>query len=97
MADETSPLSDEERSELEQLRAEKQQAEQRAELERLRAEHRRDQDDVEEARQIAERREHARESLEPDDDLHMPVAQKVILVAVIVMLACGIYYIVTMH
>lgn len=77
-------LSEEERAELEQLRAEKaarQQAErdaaERAELDRLRAEKQR-------AAQLAADREHARKLMEPDeDDLKMAPGQKIVIAAVV--------------
>lgn len=77
-------LSEEERAELEQLRAEKaarQQAErdaaERAELDRLRAEKQR-------AAQLAADREQARKLMEPDeDDLKMAPGQKIVIAAVV--------------
>ena len=89
MADET-PLTDEEREELKRLRAEKAAREraqadaaQKAELERLRAEQA--EADVE-ARDAA-RRERAREYMEPDDDLKMPVGQKIVLLVLAIIVA----------
>lgn len=77
MADET-PLTDEEREELRRLRAEKAAREraqadaaQKAELDAL----------------DAQRRERAREYMEPDDDLKMPVGQKIVLLALAVIVA----------
>ncbi len=82
-------LSDEERAELEQLRAEKiarekaqAEAAQRAELEQLRAEQARSQAEAAEAARIAAERERGRKLMEPDEDdedLKMPVGQKVVL------------------
>ncbi|WP_317431162.1 hypothetical protein [Parolsenella catena] len=79
MADET-PLTDEEREELRRLRAEKAAREraqadaaQKVELER---------DALD-----AQRRERAREYMEPDDDLKMPVGQKIVLLALAVIVA----------
>ena len=89
MADET-PLTDEEREELRRLRAEKaareraqQAAAQKAELERLRSE----QAEAEQEALDARRRERAREYMEPDDDLKMPVGQKIVLLALAVIVA----------
>ena len=115
MADDYKPLSDDERAELEELRAEKarrQQAEkarrERAELERLRAEKAHGQAEPrrrapaagqppqravrrrtvtpEEAAQIErdkELRERNAKIMEPDDDLNMPLAQKIVLIGVL--------------
>ena len=90
MADDTG-LTDEERAELEQLRAEKaarQQAEkdaaERAELERLRAQRAAD-----EAERAARARDEqalarARARREPDeDDLRMPLGQKIVILAIV--------------
>ena len=89
MADDTG-LTDEERAELEQLRAEKaarQQAEkdaaERAELERLRAQRAAD-----EAERAARTRDEqalarARALMEPDDDLRMPLGQKIVILAIV--------------
>jgi hypothetical protein len=123
MSEESRPLSDEERAELEELRAEKRRREQeerdrrdREELERLRAERdearggdraapqasgtvrraaaqdgpaaqRRQPRPVsrEEAAAMArdaERRERGRRLMEPDDDLRMPLGQKVVLAGI---------------
>lgn len=88
MTDEQTPLTAEERAELEQLRAEKREWEralqakrERAELEQLRSmraahEHTSEVDDANQAR--AEKRS----IMEPDDDLSMPLGQKIVLVAV---------------
>ena len=90
MADSNTPLSDAERAELERLRAEKAQrdrsradAQRRAELERLR----RDQADADAERRDAQRRERAREYMEPDEDLKMPLAQKLVLLVVAIIIA----------
>lgn len=90
MAEDTG-LTDEERAELEQLRAEKaarQQAErdaaERAELERLRAQRAAD-----EAERAARARDEqalarARALMEPDeDDLRMPLGQKIVILAIV--------------
>lgn len=84
-----STLSDEERAELEQLRAEKAarekaqaEAAQRAELEQLRAEQARSQAEAAEAARIAAERERGRKLMEPDEDdedVKMPVGQKIVL------------------
>lgn len=90
-----SQLSDEERAELERLRAEKAAREQaaaadreRAELEQLRSEFAATKERAAEDARIAERKAHGRELVEPDDDLRMPVAQKIVLIvlAVIVLI-----------
>ncbi|OUO35261.1 hypothetical protein [Olsenella sp. An290] len=89
MADETG-LTDEERAELEQLRAEKaareraqRDAAERAELERLRRQ--REEGEAERARleRDASARERGRRLMEPDDDLRMPLGQKVVILAVV--------------
>lgn len=97
MAENDSPLTDEERAELERLRAEKAQrdrvaadAAKRAELERLR----RDQADAELDARDARRRERAREAMEPDDDLKMPLAQKLVLLFVAVLIAWFVVFVV---
>ena len=90
MADDPQGLSDEERAELEQLRAEKAKRDaaaraqsERAELERLKREQRR----VDERAAADERtrtiRERNAKLMEPDDDLRMPVGQKIVLLAVL--------------
>ena len=85
MAVDDAALTEDERAELEQLRAEKAAREEaerarqeRAELERLRAE-----------RQARTEEERARSLMEPGDDLSMPVGQKIVLagVAIAVLLA----------
>ena len=75
-------LTDEERAELEQLRAEK-AARERAELERLRRQ--REEGEAERARleRDASARERGRRLMEPDDDLRMPLGQKVVILAVV--------------
>ena len=66
---ENTPLSDEERSELERLRAEKAASEK----------------DAAEQRRFAEAREKGRQLMEPDDDdLRMPKGQKIVIAAVVV-------------
>lgn len=95
MSDEALPLSEEERAELEALRAErdarKQAAREREELEALRAQGGRPAarrpvasgasrraEAAEDAR-IREARERGARLMEPDEDLRMPVGQKVVL------------------
>ena len=107
MADEARPLTDEERAELEALRAEKaareereRAAQERAELEALRAEQqaaqkpaprRVQQTPTAEDRRIQEARERGAKLMEPDDDLRMPLGQKLVLavIAVLVILIVG--------
>ena len=89
------PLSDAERAELEELRAQKAEREaleqarrERAELERLRAERDREltgdtgarSDDGSQEQLSA--RERGRRLMEPGEDLSMPLGQKIVLVAV---------------
>ena len=99
MAD-TTPLSDDERAELERLRADKArreqaaaQARERAELESLRAEREHARADAAADRRDAERRERAREMMEPDEDLKMPLAQKLVLFLAAVIIAAIVLYI----
>ena len=93
MADDAS-LSDEEREELEQLRAEKAERErqraaaaERAELERLKADKAAVEADRAEAQRIAEAKEKGRKLMEvdEDDDLKMPTGQKIVIAAVAVL------------
>lgn len=75
-------LSEDERAELEALRAEKakrQASAERAELERLRQEEQQVAADAERDRQIDAARAQGRKLMEPDDDLKMPVGQKIVL------------------
>ena len=84
-------LTDEERAELEQLRAEKaarQQAErdaaERAELERLRAQRATDEAERAARAREAQVRERGRKLMEPDeDDLRMPLGQKIVILAIV--------------
>ena len=84
-------LTDEERAELEQLRAEKAAREQaardaaeRAELEKLRAQRAQTEAERAQAARDAEARERGRALMEPDDDdLKMPLGQKVVILAVV--------------
>lgn len=85
MADRTG-LTDEERAELEELRAEKaaRDAAERAELERLRRQRAEGEADRARAARDAEARERGRALMEPDDDdLRMPLGQKVVILAVV--------------
>lgn len=89
MARDDAPLTDEERAELEELRAEKalrdqeeQARRERAELARLKAERARSEHEAEEERRIAEVRARNARLMEPDDDLRMPLGQKIVLVAI---------------
>lgn len=92
---ENTPLSDEERSELERLRAEKaareraqEAARERAELERLKAEKATSEKDAAEQQRIAVARERGRQLMEPDDDdLRMPKGQKIVIAIVVVVAA----------
>ena len=91
MSENTQVLSAEERAELEQLRAEKAAREQaardraeRAELERLKAERDRKRAEAEKDAHARELRERNAKLMEPDDDLRMPVGQKVVLAVVFV-------------
>lgn len=95
-------LTPEERSELENLRAEKAAREQqaadaaaRAELEHLRAEKARTAEQAARDERSVERQQKAARAMEPDDDLRMPLAQKVVLAVALVILAAGIYCIIT--
>lgn len=90
MAEDTG-LTDEERAELEQLRAEKaarQQAEkdaaERAELEHLRAQRAADEAERAARAREAQARERGRALMEPDeDDLKMPLGQKIVILAIV--------------
>lgn len=91
MPDDTG-LSDEERAELEALRAEKaareraeRDARDRAELERLRREHAAEESERAAERRDAEARERGRRLMEPDDeDLRMAPGQRAVIIAVVV-------------
>ena len=102
MTAENGGLSDDERRELEELRAEKarreeaQQAQrERAELKRLKAEQERTHAEVEKDRKARELRERHAKLMEPDDDLRMPTGQKVVLLALAV-LAVAIVLVMTL-
>lgn len=98
MANDT-PLSEAEREELEELRAQKAAREarelalkERAELEELRAEqsrresaavkNRRNNDDIRLSQREHEARLRGKKLMEPGDDLSMPLGQKIVLIAV---------------
>ena len=91
MAENDAPLSAEERAELEALRAERAEREaqeqarrERAELARLKAERERQQRESDlDARDRAIRERNAK-LMEPDDDLNMPVGQKIVLAGIAV-------------
>ncbi|MGN0071365.1 MAG: hypothetical protein ACI361_05935 [Atopobiaceae bacterium] len=83
-------LTDDERRELEELRAEKAKrqeaakaAQERAELERLRSEKAEVAKEQEEIRHEQAQRERGRALMEPDDDLKMPLGQKITIAAVV--------------
>lgn len=102
MADESTPLSDEERAELEALRAAKranEEAAQRAELEALR----RDQAQAEEdaayyAEREARKARRAYEREHPDysvDDLPpMPLKQKIVLAVAVLLVVALVFYLI---
>jgi uncharacterized membrane protein (DUF106 family) len=106
MAEDNQGLTDDERAELEQLRAEKAEREraekeraERAELERLRAEKAASEEARERAAKeraedehIAEVRERNRKLMEPDEDLHMPFAQKLVLIVLAILVFAAIIY-----
>ena len=84
-------LTDDERRELEELRAEKAKrqeaakaAQERAEFEHLRSEKAVAAKEQEEIRREQAQRERGRKLMEPDDDLRMPTGQKVVLLALAV-------------
>lgn len=93
MADSPAPLSDEERAELETLRAEKSREElrraqrERAELARLKAERGRALRDAQASARAREIRERNSKLMEPDDDLRMPLGQRAVLVVLTVLAA----------
>ncbi len=89
MATSDAPLSDEERAELEALRAERAEREEleqarreRAELARLKAERERIQRESEQDARDRAIRERNAKLMEPDEDLNMPVGQKVVLIGI---------------
>ena len=101
MADDNTPLTEDERAELERLRAEKAERAanaERAELERLRVESERAEAKEAEERHIEEVRERNRKIMEPDDDdLSMPLAQKLVLAVAVVFLVAFVVYYMTHH
>ena len=83
------PLSDEERAELEALRAERAEREaqeqarrERAELARLKAERGRLQRESAQDARDREIRERNAKLMEPDEDLNMPLGQKIVLAGI---------------
>lgn len=98
-ARDSSPLTDSERAELEQLRAERAaraEAAERAELKKLRAERERVRIQQEQDKHIQELRERNRKLMEPDDeDLSMPVAQRVVLGVLAFIVLAFVVYLVT--
>ena len=97
MSDAQDALSAEERAELEELRREKAAREQaqaaardRAELNQLKAERARLAQEAETDRHIAEVRAQGRQLMEPDEDdedIRMPLGQKIVLIAVFALAA----------
>ncbi|EPD78198.1 MULTISPECIES: hypothetical protein [Atopobiaceae] len=95
MSGDMNPLSEEERAELERLRQEKRvreearrNAAERAELEQLRAERTYREHEVGKARQkdqqIAQARARGARLMQPDeDDLKMPLGQKIVILSVV--------------
>lgn len=105
MALDDAPLSAEERAELEELRAEKARREEelqarreREELARLKAERARSEQErtrleqeAAEDRRIAELRARNARLMEPDEDLRMPLAQKLVLLGVALIAAVALF------
>ena len=96
MSDDMHTLSEDERAELERLRQEKklreaqaQAAAERAELERLRAEQAQAksiEQERKEAEHIAEVRARGAKLMQPDeDDLRMPIGQKIVIISVVLL------------
>lgn len=84
-----------ERAELEALRAEKAAHDQeaRAAAQRAAAQQAAARQELEEDARIAEVRERNRQLMEPDEDLNMPVAQKIVLaVLALVVIAAIVYF-----
>lgn len=88
--EEAAPLSDEERAELEQLRAEKAA---REEQRRIRAE-REELQRLREQKAAAQERGRASSIMEPGADLSMPIGQKIVLavVAISVIVAIAVMF-----
>lgn len=89
MATNDVPLTEEERAELEALRAEKAEREaleqakrERAELDRLKAERERLQREAALDARDREIRERNAKLMEPDEDLNMPLGQKIVLLGI---------------
>ena len=97
MSDAPDALSAEERAELEELRREKAAREQaqaaareRAEFEQLKAERTRLQNEAQADAHIAAIREQGRQLMQPDEDdedIHMPLGQKIVLAAIFILAA----------
>ena len=97
MSDAPDALSAEERAELEELRREKAEREQaqtaareRAELEQLKAERERYETERATDEHIAAVREQGRKMMEPDEDdedIRMPLGQKIVLAAIFILAA----------
>lgn len=92
-------LSDAERAELEQLRAEAKAAEEakqaqkdREELERLRAQKQAQAQDAARDAQIAAAKAHGAELMEPDDELHMPKGQKIVIALIALFVLAFVVY-----
>ncbi len=101
MANEERPLSNAERAELEELRAQKAAREERAELDRLRAEQAREQQarqrQAPSAQELAAK-ERARRFMEPGEDLSMPLGQRIVLIALaVIVIAVIAVYLSTHH
>jgi cobalamin biosynthesis Mg chelatase CobN len=95
----TQGLSDSEREELEALRREKAAREaaqreqvERAELEALRRERARVQQEAAAEKDQLEREARASKMMQPDEDLNMPVAQKALIAALIVVFVIAVVY-----
>ena len=89
-------LTDFERAEVEAPRAQaaaRPNAQARAELEALREAQQKAQRQAQEDARITHIREVNRRAMEPDEDLHMPFAQKLVLgVLAVIVICCAIYY-----
>jgi Flp pilus assembly protein TadB len=98
MTPDDAPLNEEERAELERLRAEKatqqkaaRAAQERAELERLKVDKLRSKQEAAAIAHEQEQRERGRKLMQPDeDDLKMPVGQKIVLAALAVLVVAVI-------
>ncbi len=105
MPQDVAPLSEEERAELEELRAEKaaleaaeQARRERAELERLRAQsaqrEAKVQRDVAADARTQAARERASKFMEPGEDLSMPLGQKIVLIGIAIIVVAVVAVIV---